>query len=81
MKKTGLLLLALLSVFQTYRAILKYKSLNKKSEEIEVYVSEHGTKYHISKECRGLKNSKVSKITKKNALSKGYSLCKLEKDE
>ena len=45
----------------------------------KVYIApDSGTKYHCSKDCRGLKNANsIKKISKKEAKEQGYKKCKI----
>lgn len=43
--------------------------------------SNYGRKYHFSRNCRGLRpaKSRIIRITQKQAINRGYTLCKWEK--
>lgn len=47
-----------------------------------VYIVDKGTKYHLTKDCRGIKgDSNLIEISLDEANKKGYSLCGWERDD
>lgn len=52
------------------------------TKEVEVFIctSKSSKKYHLKKDCRGIKRckAKIKKITKKKAENVGRTKCKLE---
>lgn len=81
LKRLGIVLLAMLSTAAL--AYLLYKDIFVDAPhqyEIEVstsrvvYVSEHGTKFHLQN-CPTIQNSKVAEITIKEAMETGYGEC------
>lgn len=69
MKNLALIILILITVYQT------------KEKEVFICTSKSSKKYHLKKDCSGIKKckSKIKKITKKKAENVGRTLCKLEK--
>lgn len=46
------------------------------TEAVSVYIVGKGKKYHLSKDCRGIKkDSELTKMSLEDAHDKGYSLC------
>lgn len=69
MKNLALTILILFTAYQT------------KEKEVFICTSKSSKKYHLKKDCSGIKKckSKIKKITKKKAENVGRTLCKLEK--
>ncbi|WP_299671090.1 hypothetical protein [uncultured Polaribacter sp.] len=51
-----------------------------KEKEVFICTSKSSKKYHLKKDCSGIKKckSKIKKITKKKAENVGRTICKLE---
>lgn len=51
-----------------------------KEKEVFICTTKSSKKYHLKKDCRGLKkcSSKIKKITQKKAENVGRTICKLE---
>ena len=64
--------LAILILFTAYQT---------KEKEVFICTSKSSKKYHLKKDCSGIKKckSKIKKITMKKAENVGRTLCKLEK--
>lgn len=76
LKKTALILMATISISGGASTIVPTSSMAKTRY---VYIApKHGKKYHLAKNCRGLRRAKkIQKKTLKWAKKHGYKMCRL----
>lgn len=58
-------------------AILSFGFQSDSSSSVYICVSKTASKYHLDRDCHGLKNCKheIKSVSKSEALELGYSLC------
>lgn len=59
---------------------LTENSVSNQTSDVYICVSPNAKKYHFSKSCRGLQKCThtISKVTKSEAVNKGYTVCLIE---
>ena len=64
-------------IFYLISLLILSTSLKPINLEVYICVSKGAKKYHLVKDCNGLSNCKheIKKVTKKDAESKGLTLC------